>query len=41
MGSPADRPEMIAIDQAAAEQLIQQTRGISGATEIHPKGFIA
>jgi hypothetical protein len=34
LGSPADRPELVAIDQAAAEQLIQQTRGITGATEL-------
>ncbi|MET7281900.1 hypothetical protein ABZS29_26950 [Kribbella sp. NPDC005582] len=33
-GDPADRPEMIRIDQAAAEQLIQQTRGVTGATEL-------
>ncbi|TDD50899.1 hypothetical protein E1263_30550 [Kribbella antibiotica] len=34
LGSPADRPDLVAIDQAAAEQLIQQTRGITGATEL-------
>lgn len=34
LGSPADRPELIAIDQAAAERLILQTRGITGATEL-------
>jgi hypothetical protein len=41
LSSPADRPELVAIDQAAAEQLIQQTRGISGATDVHPKGTTA
>ena len=33
-GGDRDRPDLIAIDREAAEQLIQQTRGITGATEL-------
>jgi hypothetical protein len=32
VGNPADKPDMIAIDREAAEQLIRDTRGITGAT---------
>lgn len=34
LGPAGDRPEMVAIDQAAGEQLIVQTRGITGATDM-------
>jgi hypothetical protein len=34
LGPAPDRPELIAIDRAAAEQLIHQSRGIAGATEL-------
>jgi hypothetical protein len=29
-----DRPDLIAIDREAAEQLIRETRGITGATDL-------
>jgi hypothetical protein len=36
VGPAGDRPELIAIDREAAERLIHQTRGISGATDLPP-----
>jgi hypothetical protein len=33
-GGGGDQPDMIAIDREAAEQLIRETRGITGATDL-------
>ncbi|TDD50898.1 hypothetical protein E1263_30545 [Kribbella antibiotica] len=41
VGGPHDVPDLEPIDRNTAERLIQETRGISGATDLHQKGSTA